>query len=75
MAAWSMTLNDCGLRIQATTEDKAHGMEVAFDTKVFVSSRFAMPSSLASAGAGRLGWAQEQGSAYRKPVGALPTEF
>lgn len=75
MASWSTTLNDGGLRIQAITEDKAHGMEVAFDTRVFVSSRFAMPSSLASAGAGWLGQAQEQGSAQRKPEGALLTEF
>ena len=41
----------------------------------FVTGHFAMPSSLASAGAGRLGWAQEQGSAQRKPEGALLTEF
>lgn len=75
MAAWSTTLKDGGVHIQAITEDKAHGMEVAFDTSVFVSSRFAMPFSLASAGDGRLGWAQEQCSAQRKPEGALLTEF
>lgn len=45
-------------------------------TLVFLSVVvFAMPSSLASAGAGWLGWAQEQGSAQRKPEGALLTEF